>query len=72
MYYLMYLHLQTKTLAGVVRFELTHVGVRVRCLTAWRYPNIFHIIILSLYFFFVEVLTRKVKIKIFTLALTIN
>ena len=27
-------------LAGVVRFELTHVGVRVRCLTAWRHPNI--------------------------------
>ena len=27
-------------MAGVVRFELTHVGVRVRCLTAWRYPNI--------------------------------
>lgn len=27
-------------LARVVRFELTHVGVRVRCLTAWRYPNI--------------------------------
>ena len=27
-------------MAGVVRFELTDDGVRVRCLTAWRYPNI--------------------------------
>ena len=26
-------------LAGVERFELPDDGVRVRCLTAWRYPN---------------------------------
>ena len=32
-------------LAGVVGFEPTHVGVRVRCLTAWRYPNINYIYI---------------------------
>ncbi len=27
-------------MAGVVGFEPTHGGVKVRCLTAWRYPNI--------------------------------
>ena len=27
-------------LAGVERFELPDDGVRVRCLTAWRHPNI--------------------------------
>ncbi len=26
------------SLAGVVGFEPTDNGVRVRCLTAWRYP----------------------------------
>ena len=25
-------------LAGVARFELTNKGVKVLCLTAWRYP----------------------------------
>ena len=28
-------------LAGVARFELTNEGVKVPCLTAWRYPYIF-------------------------------
>ena len=27
-------------LAGVARFELTNEGVKVPCLTAWRYPYI--------------------------------
>ncbi len=27
-------------LAGVAGFEPTNDGVRVRCLTAWRHPNI--------------------------------
>ncbi len=26
-------------MAGLVRFELTGDGVKVRCLTAWRQPN---------------------------------
>ena len=26
-------------MAGVVGFEPTDVGVRVQCLTAWRYPT---------------------------------
>ena len=49
-------------LAGVVGFEPTHVGVRVRCLTAWRYPNI-HVIILSLYLLFVESFRKKKRKK---------
>lgn len=28
-------------LVGVERFELPHVGIRIRSLTAWLYPNIF-------------------------------
>ena len=27
-------------MAGVAGFEPTHNGVKVRCLTAWRHPNI--------------------------------
>ena len=27
-------------LVGIVGFEPTNDGVKVRCLTAWRYPNI--------------------------------
>ena len=27
-------------LAGIAGFEPAHDGVKVRCLTAWRYPNI--------------------------------
>ena len=30
----------THIVAGVLWFEHRNVGVRVRCLTAWRYPNI--------------------------------
>ena len=26
-------------LAGVARFELTNAGIKIRCLTAWLYPN---------------------------------
>ena len=28
------------SMAGVAGFEPTNDGVRVRCLTAWRHPNI--------------------------------
>ena len=28
-------------LARVAGFEPAHDGIRIRCLTAWRYPNIF-------------------------------
>ena len=28
-------------LAGVAGFEPAHDGIRIRCLTAWRYPNNF-------------------------------
>ncbi len=34
-------------LAGVARFELTNEGVKVPCLTAWRYPYIFTLNIVS-------------------------
>ena len=27
-------------MVGVERFELPYVGIRIRSLTAWRYPNI--------------------------------
>ena len=30
----------THIVAGVLWFEHRNVGVRVRCLTAWRYPNL--------------------------------
>ena len=30
----------TNELAGVVGFEPTNDGIKIRCLTAWRYPNI--------------------------------
>ena len=33
-------------LAGVARFELTNEGVKVPCLTAWRYPYKISLIIL--------------------------
>ena len=33
-------------LAGVARFELTNEGVKVPCLTAWRYPYEFTLTIL--------------------------
>ena len=26
--------------AGVARFELTNIGIKIRCLTAWRHPNL--------------------------------
>ena len=26
-------------MAGVARFELTNAGIKIRCLTAWLYPN---------------------------------
>ena len=32
-------HWASGTLAGVVRFELTHERVKVFCLTAWLHPN---------------------------------
>ena len=38
-------------MAGVLGFEPRNVGVRVRCLTAWPYPNIDNII-LTFYLFF--------------------
>ena len=30
-------------LARVEGFEPSHDGIRIRCLTAWRYPNIMHL-----------------------------
>ena len=29
-------------MAGVARFELTNIGIKIRCLTAWRHPNEFY------------------------------
>ena len=29
-------------MAGIAGFEPTHDGVKVRCLTAWRHPNIYY------------------------------
>ena len=34
-------------MAGVLGFEPRNVGVRVRCLTTWRYPNIKFVKMLS-------------------------
>ena len=31
---------QTSKLARVAGFEPAHDGIRIHCLTAWRYPNV--------------------------------
>ena len=29
-------------MAGVAGFEPTNTGIKIRCLTAWRHPNVFN------------------------------
>ena len=36
-----------KKLAGVEGFEPSHDGIRIRCLTAWRYPNVWYLVIIA-------------------------
>ena len=38
--FVLFIHKIVHKLAGVAGFEPTNDGVRVRCLTAWRHPNI--------------------------------
>ena len=37
---------KTFCMAGVAGFEPTHDGIKIRCLTAWRHPYVFMLIIL--------------------------
>jgi hypothetical protein len=46
-------------LAGTAGFEPANAGVKVRCLTAWRRPNITNVYIISYFFFDVKSFLAK-------------
>ena len=50
--------MQVLSLAGVDGFEPTNVGVKVLCLTAWRYPSV---VLILLPFYFTRTCLSTVK-----------
>ena len=57
--FLLYYKTSMPYISSVTKFITrgTTTRVRVRCLTAWRYPIVSYGIIISLYLFFVEIFT---------------